>query len=1066
MKQDLYTQLIQVIGRGLLGLLFLFVTTYLSHGAVRSNMDHSNSIFRTIGKSNSNLEIASAAVEETITGKVISTTGEPLPGVTVLLKGTNTGTTTTSDGSFSLTIPESRGALVFSFVGYAEKEVTLNGQKTVNVTLTEDTKALNEVVVVGYSAKNQTQLSSSVSVVSAEKLRGVTAPNLGNLLQGKAPGVMVSGTTGQPGAAPVVRIRGTGSISAGSDPLYVVDGVIGGTANPNDIESVTVLKDAAATGLYGSRAANGVIVITTKSGKSGKTAINFNTSVGANWVTTGNLKLMNSQQLYDFERPMFINDYNGKRNNLIAELSKTNPNPSEADINAYLTSKNLATSVDAHLNTVLPASLTNTNTDWLDLIYRTGITQNYELSASGGNERTKFYLGGNYYKEQGTLTVTDYKRFNVRMNLTHQINNKLSVTGRINTRMDYTTNDTPQQEPSVNQAITNLPWDNPFNANGLPKKGIEPEWMGRERTNYFFYKQYNYSKGRGNNLQGDLVLNYDINDWLSLSTSNRAEISNTRAEIYQDPLTPAASARKGLLANNFVYTQSLLNSNLLKANKTFGAHSLSGILGAEFQTNYGDNTNSTGGSLPSGLAVLDISAVPVGITGAKYRSAFNSYFSQVDYNFDNKYFAVASFRRDGSSKFGANNLYGNFYSVGGSWIISNEDFLPKYEALSLLKVRASYGTTGNANITDFISQDLYSFTALFSGTSGPVQYAGNSGAIPARLANPDLTWEKAYTTNVGLDIGLFKRVNLSIDAYRRINSNLLFDVPLSAAAGFSTQIQNIGKIQNKGIDIDLNTINFNGQNFKWETNFNVGFNNNEVLSLYRDQPIDNGLRRVIVGQPLRTWFMQKWMGVDQQTGAPLWEMLTYDADGKVAKRETTTNYNLATRQIVGKANPDFTGGFTNTLSYKGLSLNVFLNFVSGSQVYHTSREGRDSDGAYPTGNMMQLADGWSRWEKPGDVATHPLPMLNGGGTNSNKPSSRYLEDGSFIRLRNVRLNYEIPTGIVKRIGVGGLNVFVSADNLYTWTKFSGLNPENNFDDGANITYPMSKKVLFGINVGL
>jgi len=1057
MQPDLCKPIARVVNKRFLGLLILCMTCISAYGAVSYDLNAYEDENKRSGKSKVILHSGKNVVARTVKGKVSSAAGDALPGVTVLLKGTNTGTTTTGDGTFSLSVPDSPGTLVFTYIGYLKLEVELSAQSDLTVTLTEDNKALNEIVVIGYSSKNQTQLSSSVSVISAEKLKGVTSPNLGNMLQGKAPGVMVSGANGQPGELPVVRIRGTGSYTAGADPLYVVDGVIGGTANPSDIESVTVLKDAAATGLYGSRAANGVIVITTKSGKSGKTAINFNASVGANWVTTGNLQMMNSQELYDYTKPIYTYDYNTKRNNYIIDLKKTNPNPTDADINAFLTSKSFATSVDSYLNTALPSSLLNNNTDWFDLAYRTGITHNYELSTSGGNEKTKFYIGGNFYKEEGTLTETDYKRFNLRMNLTHKINDKLTVTGRLNGRMDYKTLDYPQQDPTINEALTNMPWDNPYNADGTPKKGTEPEWVGREHTNFLFYKEYNYSKARGSAIQGDIVLNYDINDWLSVSTTNRVDFANTRAEIYTDPLTPTGLARKGMLQNNFEYTQTLLNSNLVKAAKTFGSHSLSGILGAEFQTNYRDYTYSTGGSLPSGLAIMDISAVPVSITGTKFKSAFNSYFSQIDYNFDNKYFAVGSFRRDGSSRFGANNLYGNFYSIGGSWIITNESFFPKIKALSLLKARASFGTTGNANITDFISRDLYSFSA---------QYAGNSAAIPARLANPNLTWEKAYTTNLGLDIGFFNRINLSIDAYKRDNSNLLFDVPLSASAGFSTQIQNIGKIQNKGLDIDLNTVNFTSKNFRWETNFNIGFNTNKVISLYRDQPIDNGNRRVIVGQPLRTWYMQKWRGVDPQTGLPMWEVVTYDAEGKVSKTETTTNYNLATRQIVGKANPDFTGGFTNTVSYKGLSLEVFFNFVSGNQIYHQAREGRDADGAYMTTNSMKLADGWSRWEKPGDIATHPFPLLNGGATNSNKTSSRYLEDGSYIRLRNVRLNYAFPKNWMQKIGASSVNLFVTADNLKTWTKFSGLNPEVSFDDGTNIQYPLSKKVLVGINVGL
>ncbi len=992
----------------------------------------------------------------TVSGKVTGANGEGLADVSVVVKGTSIGTTTAKNGTFSLTVNDNQGTLIISNVGFLTRETAFSGPQPVNIILSEDNKALNEVVVMGYTSKNQAQLSSSVATVSAEELKGVTAPNLGNLLQGKASGVMVSGGSGQPGVAPVIRIRGTGSISAGSDPLYVVDGVIGGTANPGDIESVTVLKDAAATGLYGSRAANGVIVITTRSGRSGKTRINFNSSAGNSWVSSGNFETMDSREFYDFQRPMYVDDYNGKRASFINVLKQTNPNPTEAQITAYLASRGLPATADAYVDINLPKSLLETNTNWKDLVFRNGVTQNYELSASGGTERTRFYIGGNYYKEQGTVTVTDYKRYNVRMNLEHKINDRLTVTGRLNGRMDYTIFDSPQERPALHQAFRNLPWDNPYNPDGTVRTGQEQNWRGRERTNFLFYLPLNYSNARGNSIQGDIVLNYNINSWLSFSTTSRVDLKNDRFETYADPKTPTGSLRKGLLTNNIVYTQSMLNSNLLKASRDFGAHRVSGILGAEFQTNYGDNTLAQGGGVPSGLEIMDVAATPVGVTGSKYKSAFNSYFSQADYSLNNKYFAVASFRRDGSSKFGANNQYGNFWSLGGSWIISNEPFMPQSGLLSLLKVRGSYGTTGNANIQDFITRALYTYT----------QYAGLSAAIASRLANPNLTWEKAYTTNIGIDISLLKRVTLSIDAYQRDNKDLLFDVPLSSASGFTTQIQNIGTIRNKGVDIELNTVNIDTKTFKWETNLNIGFNRNKVLSLYNGQSIDNGLRRVVVGEPLRTWFMQKWVGVDPQTGRPLWERVTYDASGGISKTETTTNYNLATLQKVGRANPKFTGGFINNISYKNISLNVFFNFVSGNQLYNADRESMDADGAYPTNGTVVLKNGWTRWQKPGDIATHPYPILGGGGTNSNKPSSRYLEDGSYIRLRNLRLNYEIAPGKMQKLNIANLSVFVTADNVYTWTKFSGLDPEINFDNAfADTPYPISKKILFGVNVG-
>jgi TonB-linked SusC/RagA family outer membrane protein len=1001
---------------------------------------------------------APQALDITLEGTVRDDQGMALPGVSIVLKGTQRGTTTNAQGEFTLNVPDKSAILIFSFVGYLPQEVEVGSRTTFAIQLAPEDKSLNEVVVVGYSSKNQTQLSSSVSVVSAEKLRGVTSPSLGNLLQGRASGVMISAATGQPGADPAIRIRGTGTITAGAGPLYVVDGVIGGTANPSDIESVTILKDAAATGLYGSRASNGVIVITTKSGKSGKTRINLNTSVGTSTVSRGNFRMMNTEEYYNYTRPIYVNDYNGKRNAFVSELSKTNPNPSQAQVEAYLKSKNLPATLDSYLDINFPASLLNYDTDWSDLVYRKGKTQNYELSASGGDEKTRFYVGGNYYNEQGTITTSAYERYNVRMNIEHRINQKFRISGRINGRMDNTNYDYSGERGGAWTTYYNLPTDRPYNDDGSIRIGTESDWFGRDRFNFLYPLQYNYSKSRSSNIQADFVLNYDINDWLSFSTTNRAGIDNERGEIYDDPRTLTGGIRKGLLRNNISYAQNLLNSNLLKASHNFGSHGVSGLIGAEFQTNYGDFTNSSGGGVPTGLNVMDVSATPVAIGGSKYRSAFNSYFTQADYNYDNRYFATASFRQDGSSKFGENNQYGNFWAVGGSWIVSNEDFFKNSGPVTLLKFRGSYGTTGNANITDFISRALYSYST---------QYNGASGAIPVRLANPDLTWEKAYTTNVGLNVGFFNRIDLSVDAYQRNTKDLLFDVPLSSAAGFRTQIQNIGQISNKGIDIELNTTNISGKDFTWSTNFNIGFNKNRVEALYKGQDIDLGTRRISVGQPLHTWYMQKWLGVDSETGKPLWEKLTYDEAGNVKTRETTSNYNEATRQMLGKSNPDFTGGFTNNLSYKGITLDVFFTFSQGALINHALLENLGADGAFPTTNSVALRPGESRWEKPGDIATHPFPIL-GGNLNSNKLSSRYLEDGSYIRLRNIRLGYELPVKLVQRLKLSGINVFVTGDNLHTWTKFSGMDPEvalDNASAGLN-NYFVSKKLLFGLNIGL
>ncbi|QNF32865.1 TonB-dependent receptor [Adhaeribacter swui] len=983
-----------------------------------------------------------------VKGKILDSRGDALAGVTVMIEGTSIGTQTDVQGNYTLSARTANDVLVASFIGYKSVRIPLQGKSEVLITLEEDVSKLDEVVVVGYSSRSQSELVSSVSVVKGSELRDVTSNNTANLLQGKAAGVVVSNSSGQPGATPTVRIRGTGSISAGAEPLYVVDGVIGGTANPTDIESISVLKDAAATGLYGSRAANGVIVITTKSGKAGKTRVSYSGTTGIAQATTGKFELMNGQELYNFTDKMYQNDYTGKRNTYIGELTKTNPNPTESDINAYLTSKGLPLNYNDYVSGVLPASPQNTN--WQDLAFRTAKTNNHQLSLSGGTDKTRFYIGGNYYQEQGTVINTDYEQTNLRVNLDHNINPKLKITTRVNAQFSNRSDD---PSDAIVDSYINMPWDNPYNPDGSVKyvDSDTEGWFGRDRNNFLFTSLYNYNKLRSQSLTGDLKLEYNILKWLTFSTTNRYTTGNTRLEYNNDSRTPNGQSVNGELSNEYGYTNSFLSSNLLTVDKSFGNHTIRGILGAESQTNYSDGINATGQGIFPGLQTLSSAATPRTLGGYKLKNNFISGFVNVDYDFSSKYFATVSFRRDGSSRFGRDNRYGNFYSFGGAWAVSNEDF---FQGLSnkihLLKIRSSYGTTGNANIDDFAAQDLYQFD---------VQYAGQPGGFPRRLANPNLTWEKAYTYDAGVNIGLFNRIDLAVDFYTRRNNNILQDVPLSSASGFYFQTQNIGAVRNKGVDFELTTQNIK-KAFTWETSLNLNFNRNKVLELYGGQPIENNNQRIEVGRPIGSWYMRDWQGVDPANGNPLWLVQTPDG----LTRSTTNLYNSATRVYTGLSNPKFTGGMRNTFAYRGFTLSAFMSYVYGNKVYNANREIFDADGAYPTYNSIRLIDGWSRWEKEGDNATHPLPVL-GGNLASNKPSSRFLENGSYLRLRNVTFSYDLPTAFINKYKIGAVRVFLSGDNLVTLTKFSGMDPEVDMEDGtANAKYPISKKYLFGVNI--
>lgn len=985
--------------------------------------------------------------------------GEPIIGANVIIKGTTNGTITDLGGNFSLEVSEG-AALQISYIGYNSQEYLFKGERNLLIKLKEDTQKLDEVVVVGYSTKNQSQLSSSVSVVTEQALQGVSSDNISKILQGKSSGVVVSNQTGHPGSTPTIIVRGTGSIGAGTAPLYVVDGIIGGIANPNDIASISILKDAAATGLYGSRAANGVIIITTKSGKAGKTRINVDSSFGYGWKPSSNLKMMNSKEFYDLNKVMYTDKYNTMYDSYLSKLMQSNPSPSQAEIDAYMVNQKLSPTLNGYIEENIPASLMNTNTDWQDLTYRTAVSHNHSVSVSGGGEKTQFYAALNYYKEDGTFIMTGYEQFNLRANIKHNITDKFSITFRTNNR--YSKKESNPNADALWDSYVLLPWDDPYNPDGTMKKGTEPEWRGRHKRNLLYPMQYNYNHLKKKSFTTDIKLEYKVTDWLTLSTTNRVESETSIGEIYYDKRTTEGANSKGELSNPTTDGSTILTSNLATLSKDFGKHSLSGIIGYEYQKSTLSNITAIGMGIEPGFEILDVTAEAKKVAGGKEESIFSSVFFQADYAYNNRYFFVGSYRRDGSSRFGTENRYGNFYSLGGSWLLSNESFLSEYENLDILKLRLSFGTTGNANIADFLSYGIYNYDA---------QYAGSIASYPAQMPNPYLTWEVAHTLNVGVDVGFFNRIRLELDAYQRTNKDLLQDVPLSSSSGFTTQKRNVGSVRNRGVDINLQTQNITGE-FNWLTNVNFSLNRNKVLKLSDGNPIVSGNKSIAEGHELGYFYMREWAGVDAQTGNPLW-VRWLDENGntinendgtKPAKIETTSVYNDASLLYTKTIHPKFTAGFRNTLSYKGFELDFLFNIVCGSNVYNSARELIDSDGTQATQNFMKLMDDWSRWEKPGDIATHPKLVLD-SKSNSNKVSSRYIENASHIRLQNITFSYTFPKKWIEKLYLNNLRLYVSGDNIWLITKYSGQDPEFNLEGGSDgWKYPTPRKVMFGLNL--
>ncbi len=620
------------------------------------------------------------SLEYTVKGTVISSEKEVLPGVTVVVKGTSQGTTTDMNGDFSINLSTPGTTLIFSFIGYATKEVVVEGAKTLDIVLESDARGLDELVVVGYSAKKLRYLSSSVSTISNEKLRDVTSNELPNLLQGKAPGVVVSSGSGDPTKPASIVIRGAGTISAGTTPLYVVDGNIDGTYNPVDIESVTVLKDVAATGLYGSRAANGVIIVNTKMGKAGKTEISVNNTLGFANATSGNFKLMNSQQLYDYQSTFYPRD----------------------------------------------ASVLNTNTNWWNEAFRTAFVDNHNISASGGNDRTTFYTSVNYYKEQGTLINNDRTGYNFRTNLKTKLTDKLTAAVLFNGQF---TKDNLQHSNTLYDAYVNLPFDPAYDASGAPVDGrYYAGWLGRDRENFLQSLQYNYATGKTLRTSLDVNLDYELTKKITLSSYNRVNFGNESGVTYYDRRTKQGGANGGELYNTSNNSNRQLTSNRIRYNEEFGKHSLALLGAAEAEKSYNEYQTVSGKGLPAGHDVMSIATdILASPTAYSEQVAFRKFLGQADYSYDNRYFLVGSFVNEFSSLFGKNNSSANFFQLGASWVLSNESFLKNNKTLTFAKLRASYGTVGNATIPNFASLGLYSISQSAS-------YAGLPGASPFQKA--------------------------------------------------------------------------------------------------------------------------------------------------------------------------------------------------------------------------------------------------------------------------------------------------------------------------------------------
>ena len=942
-----------------------------------------------------------------ITGVVKDIKGETIIGANIMIKGTGTGVSTNIDGEFSIEAAAGE-ELIVSFIGYLTQTIKIDSQKTLNIKLLEDTKTLEEVVVVGYTVQTKSAVTGSVAVVKADKLKDVNTLEVGSMLQGKVSGVYVSGSSGEPGQASKIRIRGKGTLNSSVSPLWVVDGVIVGEdpgLNPNEIDNISVLKDGSATALYGSRAANGVIVVTTKRGEYDANKYSVSVNAGVSLLSTGRLEMMNSQELYDYQK-----SWNNQ---------------------SWFTEE-----------------LLKHNTDWFKEASKPGLYTNANITYTGSSGRMRSFVMADYYREEGAIKDFTLDRFTFRSN------NDVKFTDRftMSTKISGSLSRTDSQQRSVYNTYLYLPWDFPYNEDGSIRSGQEQDWRGRDGINDMYDLQWNWSRSKKLTVDGTINFNYQITDWLRFESNNYIRYISNRSESYTDKRSRSGQSDKGSLSNSNSLLTKQFTNQMIRFEKSFGKHKVNALVAYEYTRHFYESTSAEGRGIQPGREILDVTTGIKSIGGYKDAIATQSALFNANYDYDNRYMGQVSYRMDESSCSGKNNRMGHFFTVSGGWNIQNETFFESLrESVNQLKVRVSYGSLGNTPGAYYGHYPLYS----------SMMYNDEVAYFPSQMGNADLSWEKCYTTNIGIDARFFDRFGVTIDLYNKNTSDLLYYAPLPNISGYTGQYKNVGAINNKGLEISLNADVIRTSKFQWTSDFNIGFNRNRVTELYGGKPELKGLKRLEEGRDMDEWYLREWAGVDPANGSPLW--YTTDENGK---RTTTDSYNKADRVYCGSAAPKFTGGWMNSFSYKGFTLTANFDFVYGNLLYNQSRELLDSDGAYADYNSMKLKSGWKRWEKEGDIATHPK-AINGGNKNSNKSSSRYLEKGNYFSLRNLSLGYSIPEKLCGKLGLQRVNVSCSADNLFTLTPFSGVSPQlsdSSTDGYAGTIYPLSRRIVFGLNV--
>ncbi|MBQ8461637.1 MAG: SusC/RagA family TonB-linked outer membrane protein [Bacteroidales bacterium] len=942
--------------------------------------------------------------------------GLPMVGVSVFEKGTLNGVITDPDGNYSIKVQNNKSVLVFSSVGFKTTEVPVAGKTVIDVTLDVDSQLIDEVVVMGYSSKTRGEITSAVTTVSADKLNDVVSNNIGDMLQGKVAGVTVVKDSGRPGAEPSIRIRGTSSLHASQEPLYVVDGIIGGSYDPADVESVTVLKDAGATGMYGAQANGGVIVVTTKKAKTNKLQFNFKANIGVISPDFSRQRLMNTKQLYTYYREYFRDP----ETHLIDDLA---------------------------FKTALPASILENDTDWRGLITQNALLQNYHFSVMGRNDWYSGYLSFSYYKEQGTLKNTGYTQFNVRSNNTINLTKWLTLTANLDVSGNMSDN---PDDNLVYYVGENIPFDSPYDEDGNLRSFKDgAKLYGRYDVNpmigFLSDKDVRKSKGFGTDL--DFVVTAKITPWLSFVSQNRGSVGFWHSHYHRFAEVEYMNAGDKI-EDSMSYSYGGISTNMFKADKTFGKHSVSGLIGYEAQMTWGNDLSGSGQGLPYGLSVLDVASSNKDAGGNRSKSGMQSFISQVNYNYAQRYFLTGSFRIDQSSTFNKDNRTAIFPSLSAAWAVNNESFFHS-DIITNLKLKASWGKTGMKDIGASKYLEAFAYST---------QYDSNSAAVPIQMANKDLKWEETTQINVGAEVGITDRISLDINYYRNTTNNLLVYRDLPPTGGFSSQWQNLGSVRNTGFELALNVTPVKTKDLRWDVDFSISNNKNKLFGFGEGvQFIQSNYRSLSQiyrdGVPIYTWYLREYAGVDPQTGKE-----------QFVAEDGSLTYDYASARFVEAGTPiiPWQGGVGTQVSWKNFKLTANGSFVWGNTLYGRARASRL---ATFVSNSLMPSNEDKIWRKPGDDATIGLPAY----ALASVYHTGDLVKGNFFKLRNVTLSYTLPKSITKD---NTLTLSLSCDNLFTLTSVWGADPEVSLSADSGVAgmiesidnrYPNKKQFIFQVN---